>query len=273
MKYFYEKLAEDSLRIGYKIKKSIYSKKNKKNKIEIIENDLLGKIFVLNGEINLIEKYEFAFSEMVAHSIMFSHPKPERILLIGEIDRGILKEILKHKNVSEAYFISDNKEAKEVFEKNFASLTVKNDIKVKYVFDNSVEYINNFEDYFDVVIIDSNNPEFRKKVFLKSVFKALTREGMISLVSGSLKKASINSEVKVFKTIFRYPTVIRIPSTQEVFSDLGVILASKKINVSEINLRPLISRFKQFKEAKNLKYYSPEIYLASLVIPKFYEIK
>lgn len=274
MKYFYEKLVEDSLKIGYKVKKNIYSKKTKNNKIEVVENALLGKIFVLNGEINLIEKYEFAFSEMVAHSIMFSHPKPEKVLLIGEIDRGILKEVARHKNVNEVYFISSNKEAKEVFEKNFSNLTLKDDFKIKTVFDNPVEYINNFEDYFDVIIIDSKNADLRKKDFLKSAFRALTKEGMISLVSGSLKNAlEVNNGVKLFKTIFRYPTVIRIPSTQEIFSDLGVILASKKINVSEISLRTLISRFKQFKEAKNLKYYSPEIYLSSLVIPKFYNIK
>jgi len=274
MKYFYEKLADDSLKIGYKVKKDIYSKKNKNNKIEVVENALLGKIFVLNSEISLIEKYEFAFSEMVVHSIMFSHPKPEKVLLIGEIDRGILKEIVKHKNVNEIYFISSNKEAKEVFQKHFSNLTVKDEVKIKTVFDDSLEYINNFEDYFDVIIIDSKEANLRKKDFLKSAFKALTREGMISLVSGSLKRASdINNEVKLFKTVFRYPTVIRIPSTQEIFSDLGVVLASKKINVSEISLRTLISRFKQFKEAKNLKYYSPEIYLSSLVIPKFYDIK
>ena len=274
MKYFYEKLTEDNLNIGYKVKKNIYSKKNKNNKIEIIENSFLGKIFVLNDEINLIEKNEFAFSEMLAHSIMFSHPRPEKILLIGEIDRGVLKEIIKHKNVDEIYFISTNKEAKEVFEKNFSALSVKNDSRLKVVFDNPLEYINNFEDYFDAIIIDSQDSCLRKKEFLKSTFKALNKEGMISLVSGDLKEATeINNTIKAFKTIFRYPTIVRIPSSKEIFSDIGIVLASKKINISEINLRTLFSRFKQFKEAKDLKYYSPEIHLSSFVIPKFYNIK
>ena len=118
MKYFYEKLSGDDYKIGYGIK-NIYSKKNKNNKIEIIENPFLGKLFILNGLIKLIEKYEFVLSEMIAHSVMFSHPKPEKILLISEFDRGIIKEIVKHKSVSEIYFISSNKEAQEAFEDNF----------------------------------------------------------------------------------------------------------------------------------------------------------
>jgi len=275
MKYFYEKLSEDDYKIGYKVKESVYSKKNKNNKIEIINNPLLGKMFVLNGMIHLIEKYEFIFSEMISHSVMFSHPKPEKVLVISEVDRGVLKEVIKHKNVNEVYFISEDKEAQEALEKNFSAFKLKDNSKVKIIFDDPVEYIKNFEDYFDVIIIDSKNPNFKNKDFLKSAVKSLTKEGMISLLSGCFLDDSLNikNESKLLKTVFRYPTVIKIPSTLQVFSALGVIISSKKINISEINLRTLTTRFKQFREAKNLKYYSPEIHLSSMVIPKFYDIK
>lgn len=275
MKYFYEKLSKDDYKIGYKVKESIYSKKNKNNKIEVIENPLLGKILAINGKIHLIENYEFVFSEMMTHPLMFSHPKPEKVLLISDAERGIIKEVIKHRNVGEIYFISENKEAHEALENNFPMLKLKEiskDSRVKIVFDSGEKYINNFENYFDTIIIDSQNPNFKNKDFLKSAFKSLTKEGMISLFSGHLSK-SVKNESKLLKTIFRYPTVIRIPSATQTFSDFGVILSSKKINISEINLRTLVTRFKQFKDAKNLKYYCPEVYLSSLVIPKFYDIK
>ncbi|MDD4662170.1 MAG: hypothetical protein PHG24_02730 [Candidatus Pacebacteria bacterium] len=273
MKYFYEKLSEDDYKIGYKVKKSIYSKKIKNNKIEVFENPFLGRIFVLNGLIKLVQKYEFALSEMITHSIMFSHPKPEKVLVASDFDRGILKEILKYKNVNEVYFISDNKEAYEIAKKYFPELELKEvskNEKIKIIFDNSLEYINNFQDYFDIIIIDSEKAEFKAKEFLKSANKALTKEGMLALVSGSLKD-SFN--IKAIKTIFRSEIVVRVPSITQIFSELGLILCSKKIDLSEISLRTLMTRFKQFKEAKDLKYYSPEMFLSSMVIPKFYKTK
>ena len=276
MKYFYEKSSENHYRVGYEIKKNIFSKKNKDGKIEIIENPLLGKMFTLDGFIHFTEKYEFIFSEMMIHSIMFSHPRPEKVLIISDFDRGILKEVLKHKSVNETYLISENKDAYEAIENNFSDLKLKeisSNPKVKVIFDDSIKYIENFEDYFDVVIVDSKNHKFKNKDFFKAILKSLTKEGMFSLYSGSFMEnaENIKNDCKLLKTIFRYKTLIRIPAIEQIFSDSCIILSSKKINVSEINLRALTTRFKQFRESKNLKYYSPDIHLSSMILPKFYE--
>ena len=273
MKYFYEKLDKDDFRIGYKVKQSVYSKKNKDSKIEIIENSLLGKIFILDGFVHLIEKNEFIFSEMMVHSVMFSHPTSDKVLIISDADRGILKEVIKHKSVNEIYLIEENREAYEALQNNFSNLEVKENSKIKIIYDNPIDYIKNFENYFDIIIIDTKNPNLKNRDFFKSVSKSLTKEGMMSLFSGDLNDSTnIKENIKLLKSIFRHSTLLRTPSNQ-ILSDSGIILSSKKINISEINLRTLTTRFKQFKEAKNLKYYSPDIHLSSMIIPKFYNIK
>ena len=95
---------------------------------------------------------------------MFSHPKVEKVLFISEFDRGIIKEILKHKTVNELFFISDKEKLQEVFEEHF----FKREPNVKIVFDNAKEYIENFQNYFDIIIIDSKNPDldvYKRQVF------------------------------------------------------------------------------------------------------------
>ncbi|MDD4358614.1 MAG: hypothetical protein PHY30_02235 [Candidatus Pacebacteria bacterium] len=276
MKYFYEKLSKDYYRVGYGIKKSIFSKKSKDQKIEIIENSFLGKIFILNGFIHFSERYEFIFSEMMAHFSIFSHPKPEKVLIVSDAERGILKEASKHKSVNEIYFISENKDAYEAAQDNFPSLNLKEisqNPKAKIVFDDPAVYIKNFENYFDIAIIDSKYPKLKSKDFLKDVFKSLTKEGMAAINSGSLlgESLTIKEDLKTLKTIFRYRTTIRIPSIEQVLCNFGVILASKKINVAELNLRVLTTRFKHFREAKKLNYYSPEMHISLMNLPKIYE--
>lgn len=267
MKYFYEKTSEADFKIGYRVKKNIYSKTKNGTKIEVIQNSALGKLFILNGAVHFAENYEFIFSELIAHSIMFSHPKPEKVLLISDFDRGIIKEVIKHKNVNEVYLISNKKELQETFEENFPNLKGSNS---KIIFDNPKEYIKNFQNFFDVVIIDSN---VKDKTFLKHVFNSLTKEGMVSITNGFFKEPSaIQKEFKTMKSIFKYETFLKSSFNLQFLSSLGIQICSKKIDVSEITLRILNTRFKQFEEARGLKYYSPEIHLSSMVIPKFYKI-
>lgn len=44
----------------------------------------------------------FRYQEMITHLAMNSHPNPERVLVIGGGDGGVLREVVKHSCVKEA---------------------------------------------------------------------------------------------------------------------------------------------------------------------------
>jgi spermidine synthase len=54
---------------------------------------------VLDGVIQVTERDEFAYQEMIVHLPMFSHHGPEQVLVIGGGDGGVVREVLKHKSV------------------------------------------------------------------------------------------------------------------------------------------------------------------------------
>lgn len=56
----------------------------------------------LDGVIQITERDEFSYQEMIAHLPLFSHPNPKRVLIIGGGDGGVLREVLKHPSVEEA---------------------------------------------------------------------------------------------------------------------------------------------------------------------------
>lgn len=58
-----------------------------------------GKVLVLDGVIQLSERDEFAYQEMIAHLPMFAHPNPKRVLIVGGGDGGVLREVAKHPGV------------------------------------------------------------------------------------------------------------------------------------------------------------------------------
>merc|ERR1719264_625128 len=55
-----------------------------------------GNVLVLDGVIQLTEKDECSYQEMMAHLPMFAHERPSQVLIIGGGDGGILREVVKH---------------------------------------------------------------------------------------------------------------------------------------------------------------------------------
>ncbi len=69
--------------LSLKIDKHIYSGHSRYQQIDIYETSECGKMLALDGVVQLTEGDEFAYHEMLAHVPMFSHPLPERVLIIG----------------------------------------------------------------------------------------------------------------------------------------------------------------------------------------------
>ena len=50
-------------------------------------------MLVLDGVIQLSERDEFAYQEMMVHLPMFAHPNPKKVLIVGGGDGGVLREV------------------------------------------------------------------------------------------------------------------------------------------------------------------------------------
>ena len=275
MKYFYEKdLSKQGYRIGYENKKKLYSKKNKHHKIDVFENAKLGKILALDGNIKVIENYEFIYNEFMAHIPLFSHPNPSRVLIIGGGDGGILKEVLKHEKLKEICLVEEDDNLFKVSKKYFKVLELSSsekDERLKIIKEDILLFLEKYENYFDIVIFDKSNIENIDTSFCKLVHKTLNKEGMFIMKVGSFfeQAKEIKQLNKKFKNVFNNVKTLRTISFEDN-CDLGIIFASKKVSL-EFNVRTLDIRFKQFKKNSKLRYYSPEIHMSSMVIPKFYE--
>src|SRR3954451_5428614 len=62
----------------------------------VFENRLFGKVLALDGVIQLTERDNHIYHEMIAHVPLLAHGSAERVLIIGGGDGGTLREVLKH---------------------------------------------------------------------------------------------------------------------------------------------------------------------------------
>lgn len=56
---------------------------------------------ILDGNLQLTEKDEFSYQEMLTHLPLCSLPNPKKVLLVGGGDGGILREISRHASVEQ----------------------------------------------------------------------------------------------------------------------------------------------------------------------------
>jgi spermidine synthase len=104
-----------------KVKEIIAAEKSEYQDVLVFESSNYGNVLVLDGVIQATERDEFAYppplqylgrdpyidlwgryQEMITHLAMNSHPNPEKVLVIGGGDGGVLREVVKHACVKEA---------------------------------------------------------------------------------------------------------------------------------------------------------------------------
>lgn len=266
-------------RIQVRIKRKVKSFKTPFQKGEILDTRNDGRMLVLDGIVQLSEKDEFIYHEMMAHVPLFCHPNPQKVLIIGGGDGGVLREVLKHP-VKEAYLVEIDEKVIEISKKYlpFVSKGAFKDKRAKILIEDGIKFIRKYHNFFNVVIIDSTDPEglslslFREK-FYRDVSRAMTKEGIIFIQSGTFwdQFKQVKNIFKTLKKVFPIVKLYRagIPSYQDI--EYSFTLGSKKINVEKINFKRVKQRFKKID--LKTKYYSPDMHLASGILPKIFQIK
>jgi spermidine synthase len=58
-----------------------------------------GNVMLLDGCVQVTDKDEFVYHEMMAHMPLCTHPNPKTVLIVGGGDGGVMREVVKHPSV------------------------------------------------------------------------------------------------------------------------------------------------------------------------------
>jgi spermidine synthase len=271
-KWFFEDFLPGELQKstwGFLIEKKIYSGKSQFQKIEIFENEEYGRILVLDGQVQLSTKFEHIYHEMLVHPAMLSHRNPQRVLIVGGGDGGALREVAKHP-VKEIYLVDIDKRVIEVSKKYLPSVSAGafNDKRLKVFIEDAFEFLDNYQNFFDVIIEDLTDPKgpslslWEKKFYLKTL-KALKDKGIVSMQLGYFKERfskRLREEVKKHFTFFSLHSafVDCFPMDEHVF-----FLGSKDFDFEKVSFEQIQRKFERLK--LKTKYYNPKIHFCSKV--------
>ncbi|MBI2113304.1 MAG: polyamine aminopropyltransferase [Candidatus Wildermuthbacteria bacterium] len=271
---FEENLPEESKDIlsGIAITKKVFAGKSKYQEIEVFDTPGYGRVLYLDGFMQLSSLHEFVYHEMLVHPALLSHPRPERVLIVGGGDGGTLREVLKHP-VQEVLLVEIDKMVLDVSQKYLPGVSQGSfkDPRVSLKIADGGEAIRHFSNYFDCVLVDSTDPDGNeakilfKRAFYKDAKRALRKEGIMASQTGYLSEHFGQRTRKEMQSLFPFFSMHRafvrcFPADEHSFS-----LASSKIDLARISLSAIERAYKARK--LETSYYSPLMHEASRIFP------
>lgn len=271
--WYTEKHSED-IGITLKVSKTLFSGESAFQKLEIIETLEFGKMMLLDGLVMVTERDEFVYHDMIVHPALFTHPNPQKVLVVGGGDGGSIREIMKHPAVEQAVLCEIDG---LVIEKSIELLpTMACEIdgsnpRVTLHVDDGLAYIREHQDAFDVILVDSTDPigpavGLFEEDFYRLVFGALKADGIMVAQSESpfyhadLQKNMYANLRAVFPLVDMYQAFI--PTYPSGFWSFA--FASKKYHpVKDFDLQRAASR--DFYT----KYYNEDLHLGAFMLPTF----
>ncbi|KAL3726557.1 hypothetical protein ACJRO7_031456 [Eucalyptus globulus] len=176
-----------------KVEKILFQGKSDYQNVMVFQSSTYGKVLVLDGVIQLTERDECAYQEMITHLPLCSIPNPKKVLVIGGGDGGVLREVSRHSSVEHIDICEIDKMVVDVSKQFFPDVAVGyDDPRVNLHIGDGVAFLKAVpEGTYDAVIVDSSDPigpaqELFEKPFFQSVARALRPGGVVCTQAESI---------------------------------------------------------------------------------------
>lgn len=271
MELWYTEKQTESFGITAKIRETYVTEQTDFQHLAMIDTEEFGRMLVLDGMVMTTVKDEFVYHEMVAHPALFTHPAPEKVLVVGGGDGGVIREVLKHSKVKKAVLVEIDGKVIEYSKKYLPEIAgqLENE-RVEVIVDDGFMHIHKNKSSYDVIMVDSTEPvgpaaPLFERGFYQGIYEALKEDGIfVAQTDNPWFKADlirkVNKDVKEIFPITRVysANIPTYPSGLWTFT-----MGSRKYD-------PLAVDEMQIPEIES-KYYSARLHKAAFALPKFVE--
>jgi spermidine synthase len=255
-----------SFRLG--LKQKLFSGKSDFQLVEIFDSTHHGRVLLNDGAFMLSERDERIYHEMMAHVPLAVNPQAKRVLIVGGGDGGTAREVLRHKHVEEVVMVEIDALVVEACRKFIPQTAgALNDKRLELVIDDGVEYMKNSTRTFDIILIDSTDPNGAATPlfgpeFYADVNRRLSENGIV-IAQGESVFYESEMQAKLLSIthpLFKYTSMFNFTNMTYPGGLWSFMWASRA-------LHPL----KDFKGTPELEmfYYNEAVHRASFSLPEF----
>lgn len=246
--------------------------------LKIFENPFFGRVMVLDGAIQTTQKDEFVYHEMITHVPLLAHSNPQKVLVIGAGDGGVIREVSRHPSVKEMVMVEIDG---TVIEKSQAFLPGHSagafeDPRLTLIVDDASKFVKEATQKFDVIITDSTDPmgpgeHLFTQEFYGACKNILNPGGIMVTQSGVpfMQPKGLKNMSAMLGNFFKHHSFYLAPVPTYVGGFMAFGFGSDDGCVFDVNVETLQSRASSL--SLRAQYYSPQIHKAAFVLPPFIE--
>jgi spermidine synthase len=156
---FHERDPFSPIRYSYTARQIIHQEQTDFQEVLILDCADFGRVLALDGVVQLTERDEHIYHEMLAHVPLHAHPQPENVLVIGGGDGGTVREVAKHRAVSRIDLVELDRRVVEVARQFLPTVATSfEDPRLTVSHMDGAEFLRQTDRLFDVVIVDCTDP-------------------------------------------------------------------------------------------------------------------
>ncbi|MGD9187776.1 MAG: polyamine aminopropyltransferase [Desulfobacteraceae bacterium] len=260
----------------FRIDELLHEVKTDHQHLIIFHNAAFGRVMVLDGVVQTTEKDEFIYHEMLSHVPILAHGMARRVLIIGGGDGGMLREVLRHKQIAQVTQVEIDQQVIDMCRTYLPNHSdgAFDDPRVTIVIDDGLDYVKSTRDKFDVIISDSTDPIGPGQALFKEAYYAgckrcLTPGGVLVTQNGVAfmqldeVRTTARRLSRVFDDAYFY--------TAAVPTYIGGIMtfawATDNLTLRRVDIGALRRRYAA--SAIQTRYYTPEIHRAAFALPQY----
>ena len=247
--------------------------------ILVFESTSHGRVMVLDGVIQITERDEFVYQEMIAHVPILAHGDVERVLVVGAGDGGVLRRVLAYKSIRQAVMVEIDREVIRLAKEFMPDVAgdAWSDPIAQVIVGDGIEYVRQASTAsFDVIIVDFTDPIGVGEVlftddFYQNCARILTDRGIIvnqcgvPFMQGDELAQSSSRRARFFPHVTAY--VAAVPTYVGGFMTLG--WAAKDPTLTDIGEAEVRNRADASGVLGQTHYWSPEVHVAAFKLPPY----
>lgn len=177
----------DFYRISLSYNDVLVEEQSEFQNIKIVQTEVFGRVLLLDGVIQLTEKDNCGYHEMITHVPLLTQKEPKHVFVVGGGDGGTLQQVLKYPSIEKVTVCELDRRVVELCGEYFPQFGRPfGDERVELVIEDAFTYLERVESgSFDAILSDTTDPIGEaEKLFTEEFYRlmanALKKGGAIA---------------------------------------------------------------------------------------------
>jgi len=263
------------LQLGLQVESIVFRETTAHQDLVIYETSQWGRVMALDGIMQVCERDEFIYHEMLTHVPMLAHGNARNICIIGGGDGGILREALRHP-LEQVTMVEIDAAVVELCTTHLPSISngAFDDPRTNLVIADGARFIAETEQRFDVIIVDSTDPIGPGEVLFTSEFyghckSRLTKGGIVVTQSGvaMIQGDELTTTVRRLGEHFADSSAYIAPVPTYAGGFMAFGWGTDIPDLRQLTPATLAARYKQADI--QTRYYNSDLHVGAFALPTY----